>query len=287
VPPSQPIDLKVGEQSLRFDTLKEFEFALAGRTSLPYAKIQALAEIPVEALLREVGGIRQLEHRLVDVLERSMTDPGLIGDFLADIDLSIISQDFDWRAVISGLMTLDHSYDSYKKVALVKYLQYLSARQEIVRSAYSARALHGTDEEEPNEGAGTKVPDTSIFDATPFIADHDSPGKFGRLPKGETIEIPLLRERSLNMVLARHPFFLVSGDPIRFVDDQQQDHVLRPGKNIVGRDASSDVVVSASYRAVSRRHLIIETERGDTVRLTDISSLGTFIPSEYLDSTGF
>ena len=285
--PPQPIDLKVGGQSLRFDTLKEFEFALAGRTSLPYGKIQALAEVPTEALLREVGGIRQLEHRLVDVLERSMTDPGLIGDFLADIDLSTISQDFDWRAVITGLMTLDHSYDSYKKVALVKYLQYLSARQEIVRSAYSSRVLHGADEVEPSQGAGTTVPDTSIFDATPLIPDHDSPGPFGRLPKGETIEIPLLRERSLNIVLARHLFCLVSGAPIRFVDDKQQDCALRPGKNIVGRDASSDVVVHSSYRAVSRRHLIIETEPNDTIRLTDISSLGTFVPAEYLDSTGF
>ena len=50
-------------------------------------------------------------------------------------------------------------------------------------------------------------------------------------------------------------------------------------------DHCSDVVVGAEYRDVSRKYFIVETEDPEVIRLTDISSLGTSIPYEYLDAT--
>ena len=280
------IEIALGEQTLQFFSLKEFEFALAGRTSLPFSKLRALSTVNPEGLLREVEGIRQLEQRLVGVLERSMNEPRLIGDFLADIDLSVITQDYQWRSVIKSLMVLGIEYDGYKKVALVKYLQYLAARQEIVRFTYSTRVLNETQDSKSGGLPPDRFPDTLIFDPTPYVPEHDSTAELQRLPKGETVEIHFAHDEAVNVVLAKHTFSILTDDAIHFLDDQQHDHVLRPGKNIVGRDASSDIVIDSNYRAVSRRHLIIETEGSSLVRLTDISSLGTFIPPEYLDRTG-
>ena len=57
---------------------------------------------------------------------------------------------------------------------------------------------------------------------------------------------------------------------------------LRNGKNVVGRSLQSDVGLDPVFRAVSRRHLIVEFGDDDVVRLTDISTLGTFLPHRYL-----
>ena len=47
----------------------------------------------------------------------------------------------------------------------------------------------------------------------------------------------------------------------------------------------NDVVVDAQYREISRRHLIVETDGLEVIRLTDISSLGTSVPHEFLNTT--
>lgn len=288
---SKSIDLQVGDQILHFGSAKEFEFAVDGRTSLPYAKIAALGEISDEALLREVGGIRQLEQRFVDVLERSLGETGAIGVLLKELDLTVISQDYAWRGIILALVGFDSTYDDYKRIALVKYMQYLASRQEIVKATFSNRQRgrkQSTPGARPPGSApfDPRRPETLIFDLTPFVASDAKAGKYLRLPKGETVEIPLTDNNAISLLLAKHQFSIVSGEKFCFVDDKDHYSVLRRGKNIVGRDASSDVVIDSNYRAVSRRHLIVETEGDSLVRLTDISSLGTFVPPDYLDQTG-
>ena len=51
------------------------------------------------------------------------------------------------------------------------------------------------------------------------------------------------------------------------------------GKNIIGRDAVCNVVVGRALRDVSRMHLIIEPQDDGSIRFTDLSSHGTFLPT--------
>ena len=69
------------------------------------------------------------------------------------------------------------------------------------------------------------------------------------------------------------------------MDDGDVETPLRVGKNIVGRDSACDVLINAAHRDVSRRHLIIEVEPGDRIRLTDISSHGTSLNPRLLENT--
>ena len=219
------------------------------------------------------------------IVERSLNEPGAIADFVHDLDLNVISKDFDWRGVFENLVNLGSDYDDFKRVAMVKYMQYLAARQEIVRNTYSSRHAGKKLKTGVPEG-DLKKGETLIFDLTSVATSGDNKGKFERLPKGESIEIPFDDYATVDLVLAKHKFSIVSGESFQFVDEKNHYSVLSPGKNIVGRDERSDVVIDANYRAVSRRHLIIETEGTSMVRLTDISSLGTFVPPEFLDRTG-
>jgi hypothetical protein len=123
---------------------------------------------------------------------------------------------------------------------------------------------------------------TLIFDVPSLFPGPDREQHFSRLPKGESIEIAFAPHQSLWLILAQHRFLLVGGSPYLIIDESGEDARLRPGKNIVGRGPRCDAVLDGSYRTVSRQHLIVEIQENGMTRLTDLSSLGTFIPSRQL-----
>lgn len=273
-----PLVLSIGDRQMCFLSSEEFEFALAGRIGLPASRIKALMTTPSEALMKEAGGIRQLEQQIRTTVALSEEDSSAIGQFLGDLDLALISKDNDWRAIIHALYGLDSSSNEFRKVGLVKYSQYLTNRYELVQVLCSSR------QGQPGEGPLPTPLATQELKA-PVISDAARSSDLGRLPKGETVDITLPTNQSVVVMLAKHQFSIVRDSEFRFIDEAGGVAALRQGKNIVGRDQTSDVVIDAEHRDISRKHLIVETEGSQMIRLTDISSLGTSIPREHLDST--
>ncbi|MFT5174852.1 MAG: pSer/pThr/pTyr-binding forkhead associated (FHA) protein, partial [Gammaproteobacteria bacterium] len=72
---------------------------------------------------------------------------------------------------------------------------------------------------------------------------------------------------------------------IVFFDDAEQATQLRPGRNIIGRDASCDILINSAYREISRKHLILELSEDTKLRVTDISSHGTSLNPRFLENT--
>ena len=108
---------------------------------------------------------------------------------------------------------------------------------------------------------------------------------FSRLPKGETVELDLEEDHAIDLLLGKHQCRILLQDRLLFVDQSGHDFELHVGRNVVGRDASSDVIIDASLRDVSRKHLIVESDGAHQLKLTDISSHGTSLPPRYLDHT--
>ncbi len=52
---------------------------------------------------------------------------------------------------------------------------------------------------------------------------------------------------------------------------------------MIGRSPHSEMVVDQSYNMISRRHLMLDLDRACTLRLTDMSSHGTYVPIAYLN----
>lgn len=282
---TKPLTLRIGDQEYNFPSAKELEFALAGRVALPSSRISTLMDSSLPALQKEAEGIKQVERRFADAVTRSIEDDNVIGEFFKDLDLAIISQDNDWRPIINALYGLDSSSNEYRRVGLVNYTQYLVARHELVQTLYRARQAPGPPATVRDTRDAQAFKETMLFELTTFSPASKKREDFGRLPKGETVDISLLPNQSLTLLLARHRFNIVASDRLHFVDDNGKDIELRRGKNVIGRDLSSDVVVDAEYRDVSRKHLIVEAASSDLIRLTDVSSLGTSVPNEYLDAT--
>lgn len=288
--PIDGLDINIDGDRYVFQSPQDFEFALSGRTSLPAPKIAALSRLSDDELLREAEAIRAVEQRFAEALSGTLEDITSVGPFLRTMEPSIISQDNNWRSIISALNRVDRMPETYKKIALVKYMQYLTSRQEVVKSLYANRQSPNADEARPENASAVYRP-TARFRETMLINLNVSPElerhetTFSRLPKGETVEVDLEGDHPIDLLLAKHQCRILLRDRLLFVDQGGNNSELRVGRNVVGRDATSDVIMDASLRDVSRKHLIVESNGVGQIKLTDISSHGTSLPPKYLDHT--
>ena len=279
---SNNLKLRIVDASYEFVTTEDFAFALAGRAGVPGTRISSLVEMNVLSLRREAEAIRHVEQIFNDALNGTLHDVTRISPFLKEIDLNLISQDHDWREIVRSLNSTTEPQESFKKVALVKYVQYLAARRQAVTAIYSIRRDQSQPEREADNES--KMRETAIFDISELAnIDEES---FARIPKGESVEVDLAVDNQVSIWLAKHRCRLANKDGTTvFFDDAEQATQLRPGRNIIGRDASCDILINSAYREISRKHLILGLSEKTKLRVTDISSHGTSLNPRFLENT--
>lgn len=287
---SKPVELSVGDQTLRFHSLVDFEFALNGRTSIPANKISDLVKFSVEQLKKEAHTIKEVEKRFVGILSKSIEDPEGIARALQELDPIIFSHDHGWREIISALNKAEGEINEFRRLAIVKYMQYLSSRQEIIKYLYSEKSKMSPDKVMPEDSSEQDMMKTTvILDSTVIgmpVGKQDSgesnSDDLTRMPKGEAVTINLMPGKEIDVVLSKHECKLKGGDNIEFVDHNGDSHVLQNGRNVVGRDSVSTIQLEQGLRDISRLHLVIEKLGSNQVSLTDLSSHGTYLPYKYI-----
>ncbi len=279
------VELSVGAGQLRFKDLGEFEYALKDKTALSSVSVSALGKLSDDALVGEAEAYRSMEQRIIEVL----SSPGDgIEQFLKRLELDQISEDHDWRELMGAIRRLDEDCEPYKKAALLKYVAYLSSAQDVIRTIRVNRL--GTMDDDSDRVPGKPAAELArkqrlLFDLQALsgiggVRPYSDENGFARMSKGESMELQFSDHQSLDIVLGKYRFTLISGKPFLLVDETGHDLKLHPGKNIIGRSARCSVPLDNGFGAVSRRHLIVEIDGNDRVRLTDISTLGTFLPRE-------
>ncbi len=291
---TKPLSLTISGQEISFNTLAEFEFCLAGRTEVPARKMADLVELTSDDLKREAKSIKAVEKQFVEILSKSIENPASINSFLTNVDPHVFTHDHNWRDVMTALRSKGTEYNELRRVALVKYMQYLTSRQEIIKHTYSVKRLQRKTSDRGSEtvmtaqanaeAANSSMRETVILDSSIVEAQPKKEERFSRLPKGEACVIDAATGSAIEFMLSKHPFKLKVDKTFVLIDDEGKTHELQEGKNILGRDVVCNVIVNSSYRDVSRLHLIIERLAGAQVRFTDLSSHGTFIESRLLTS---
>jgi len=287
---AKPIEITVGEQSLKFNSLADFEFSLAGRTSVPSKKITGMVKFSIDELKKEARTIKDIEKRFVSILSKSIEEPDSINRALREMDPQIFSQDNNWRAIISALHSGDDELNEFRRVALVKYMQYLSSRQEIIKYLYSEKKRHVKSAAANGNEAGSEFKDTLILENTVFepISGEYQSGEMEKMPKGENVTIRMKPGKKIVILLSKNQCKIVADESsIKFIDDAGRSYDLKTGKNVIGRDSKSDIMMDPKLRDVSRMHLVIETDDTNTLYLTDLSAHGTYLPAKYLESHTF
>lgn len=287
---TKPIELKIGEQVYKFSSVADFEFSLAGRTAVPSKKITDMVKFSTDQLKKEAKTIKDIEKRFVGILSKSIEDTNSINRAIRELDPVIFSQDHGWRDIISALNSGNDELNPFRRIALVKYMQYLSARQEIIKYLYSEKKRILNEPQDAAEGAQFK--DTIILDNTifePSSANVVSSDSFERMPKGESVTVTMGANETVDLLLSRHACKIVNGGGrIQFIDNAGRSYDLKKGRNVVGRDSISTIMMDPVLRDISRIHVIIEKFDDKTVQITDMSSHGSYIQKRYLEShTGF
>jgi hypothetical protein len=299
---SRPLTIEIAGQRVSFNSLAEFEFSLAGRTDVPSRQFLELMLLSSDELQLEAQKLKATEQRLVDTLSAAMKSPSAIGESLSDPE--VFSQDHGWRDIMAALRDRDQDYEELQQVALAKYMQYLTARQEIIKHICSIK-LDSTKRTAPEPVlplSDVRTDDlTSIVDAAPAEAavreavmlhshGNNAPAtprrtSYTRLPKGEVVVIEVDRGQVIELMMSRHSFKIVATDELTLIDESGTSHTLQNGRNIIGRDTICNIVVSPTLRDISRLHLIIERLSPDSLRLTDLSAHGTYLPSHLIDKS--
>lgn len=284
---AKPLELTVGEQTLSFSSIADFEFCLSGRTSVPSAKITDMVKCPAKKLQTEAHTIKDVEKRFVAILSRSIEDNSSISRSLKELDTSIFSQDHNWRNIIAALNEGGDEFNPFRRVALVKYMQYLSSRQDIIKYLYSEKKKMAAEKQENGNDqiSEEQFKDTLIFENTIFESGSNSikEGEFERMPKGESVYSQLKPNERVIIMLSKHKCELEANGQLFFIDQAGRKHVLDKGRNEIGRDAAGTVVIDSGLRDISRLHLVIENLGNNEFQLTDISSHGTYIPAQLLE----
>ena len=293
---AKPLELQVGDQQLKFSSVADFEFAVSGRVAVPSKKITEMVKFSPDQLQKEARTIKEIEKKFVSILSKSIEDSNSINRAIRELDPLIFSQDHSWRDIISALNEGDDEFNPFRRVALVKYMQYLSSRQEIIKYLYSEKKkmlnepvsdpASSTDSEAKDEFRETLMLENTIFE--PVASKREggngdaTPGDFERMPKGEAVTITLAPGTEMTLMLSKHKCSVIADDGIHFVDHTGKSYKLEKGRNIIGRDTVSTVILDPSLRDISRLHLVIENIDGSSLQFTDLSSHGTFVDSKFL-----
>ena len=285
---AKPMELTIDDQTISFHSIADFEFSLTGRTSVPTKKITDMVKCTPEQLQTEAHTIKDIEKNFVAILSRSIEDPSSISRSIKELDSSIFSKDHGWRSIISALNDSGKEFNPFRRVALVKYMQYLSSRQDIIKYLYSEKKKSTAEKQISNDDTIEKeqFKDTLLFDNT-ILQQHSNGQKngveFERMPKGESVIAVLKPKERIIVMLSKHKCEIEANGQIFFIDQAGRKHALNLGRNVIGRDTAGTVAIDPSLRDVSRMHLVIENEGNNSLQLTDFSSHGTYIPSVLLE----
>lgn len=281
---SQPLKLQLDGRALSFASLDDFAFSLSGRTRIAADSVANLMELEPSELRREATTIRDVERRFVDLLADALKDPGAVGGLLRNVDSTMIAEDNQWREIMAAMVDGGPGFEEYQHLALVKYMQYLAARRDIVKSIYAQRV--GRQEPSPGQEPAADASARSTL-RIEDESDEDTASseiRFQRLPRGETVHVNAPETGELAIVLSRHVFQLFVFEMPRLTDDNGVNYSLKPGVNVIGRHPDNDVVVGGWYRDVSRKHLMVDISDSMRLSLTDLSTHGTFLPGRLLDN---
>lgn len=302
----KPLVLDLPGKTLAFSSPAEFEFGLASRIEFPVRKAAHLVERSADELKVMAGKLRAVEKRFASVFARCLEQPDRIGELLGELESGLLSRDHDWRDIIEALCDHGPDYDEFKNIALVKYMQYLASRQAVLRSIYLEKVqgdleLSSADSQDQSGGEpmlASMLPvsfrETSVLDleegggsggggASGSDGGDDGTQTLKPVPRGETICIRFIDGREVDIKLASHRYKLFPGKHFCLVDDASGvTHLLREGRNVIGRHSGNEVVIDPAYLAISRKHVIIEPISDNAALLTDISSHGTFITPRHV-----
>ena len=274
----QPLELKIGEQTLRFNSATDIAFSMEGRTAVSSEKLSELLKLSTDQLETQEKAIAGTKKSLISILSRVAEEPDSIDRSIRELDPLIFSQDRNWRHIIQALNKGNEEFNPIRTTVLTKYVKYLYSLEDSIGNICSDRKQSVGAPVDDNEDV-TWMPDKIRNESR---VDSQTNDEFKRMPYEKEVSVKLPPGERLNIRLASYKCHIIAKDGnMQFIDNANAT-ILCKGRNIVGRGSKSTVKIDVAQKKVSRSHLQILICDDHTLLLTDLSSAGTFITTEFL-----
>ena len=89
----RPLRLNIDSRRHTFRSVIDFEFALESRTNFPVAHFSRLIKLSPVELERTARDLHRIEHRALDLIKRSLDEPVVLAQGLADMELELFVRD--------------------------------------------------------------------------------------------------------------------------------------------------------------------------------------------------
>lgn len=271
-----PLELVLAEETIQFNSVADIAFGMEGRTAISSTKLSELFKLSVNQLEAHAKNIASTKQSLISILSNVSEDPDGLAQTMRQMDPQVFSQDRDWRQIVLALHEADDSLNPLRMTVLSKYVKYLYALEDTIEEICEDR-----------KSAGESLVDNE--DAT-FLPKHiesasetgeQARNEFKRLPYDKEVSVKLLPGERMDVRLASYDYEIVaSDDAVQFIEDGMGTILGRDG-NMIGRGPNSTVKVDVTKKTISRSHLRIVIGDDHILKLTDLSTAGTFLSTEF------
>lgn len=273
-----PVVLEIDGRRHTFRGSTELEAVLHSRTDVSADVLKGLSRHSEHELRQEYREVSAVHRRLMNHMLRVMEDGSGYSSIWEDMDISSLPEDHHWQSLLFTLSDERHVSDEFRRVAIVNYIRYLTARREVIEDLFR---------EFRRAGRVPGMQDTAEWDALSG-SDPTKIRGYTRLVRDVPIRIKLPENAETTIYLGRYRVQLRLADEMLYVTDAKELAVeLTPGRHLLGRSHECGVVITGNSREIaemSRRHLSIEFDSDGEVRVTDQSSRGTYVPRDILAS---
>ncbi len=268
------VNLAFAGHFLRAANIPEFEALLSPLTAVSAPRLAELATLDGEALRYTDQTLGQL----ITQFSSSLNTPAEIAELAKRVQ-TLGANYQPWSDALSQASQWQDHQNPFRQALINACMHYLSNEQLCIQTLQDNRRQHQPAHADDQQHHDERRQRLIFAPHTLGIGAEDrNETALTRLGKGHVAEMTLQPGQSATLMFARHVFLVVCGNPWLLIDDHGEDLQLLPGRNLVGRSTDCDVVVDERYFAVSRRHTLLETNSENVLKITDLSSLGTFIP---------
>lgn len=281
---NKPLELEVGDQTLIFSSSAEIAFCLDGRTSVSASKLADLLKMPIDELKQQQQEVNKANRSLIKVLNEIVDKPNSIERSMRELDTQMFSQDQAWRDIFRALNNTDEEINDVRVIVITKYLKYISTVEDTIEHILSEKEPYAGElvqdsNEQPIDFGATWAVSQLRNEIKPDISTDEG---FRLLPKNKKVLINLTPGKKIEMRLSSYPCQLIAmNDSISFIDNSGA-RSLNKGQNTIGRSEKCSLKIDPTQKHVSRRHLHVLVSDNNKLQLTDTSSEGTYVNTDFV-----
>ncbi|MDX1444130.1 MAG: FHA domain-containing protein [Gammaproteobacteria bacterium] len=295
--------LELGHHTEVFDDSAEFSRFLKERVGVPADAMSRLRQSRADRLRREIAQTEAVYKLMLQALLRVVENGDPVEVLWRDLDISVLPDEQQWPAILFAVSSSESLPDAMKRETVERFVEYLRARKAMLQqidltqeNEQVAHGIHPETAEVPLEdqphiaGEGdapmAKWPLADKDNDEVTVAARTQSRNYRRMERGKPLEFRLEDGESLPIYLSRWKIELFYASGALLLEEEGNRTSLPRGEHHVGRSSACEAVLTAAPLDVSRKHLRIENLGEGLVRLTDISTKGSWMPDEYFIRAG-